>query len=97
MNQKERDVRRKLRILKHTEENGHVAMNCRYFGVARASFYRWKSLYKKDGEAGLVNKKSIPQNPINRTPPRSVREGSAFAPDLSSRAHSHRLISRPLS
>ena len=64
MNQKERDIQRKLRILKHAEETGHAAKTCRYFGVARASFYRWKALYKQEGEAGLINKKPIPKNPI---------------------------------
>ena len=68
MNQKERDIQRKLRILKHAEDNGHVAKTCRYFGVGRASFYRWKALYKNEGEDGLINKKPIPKNPINRTP-----------------------------
>jgi transposase InsO family protein len=69
MNQKQRDIQRKLRILKHAEEIGRVTKTCRYFGIGRASFYRWKALYKKDGEAGLINKKPIPKNPINRTPP----------------------------
>ena len=74
MNQNQRDIQCKLRILKHAEDNGHVARTCRYFGVARASFYRWKSLYKKEGEAGLVNKKPIPKNPTNRTPPEVVEK-----------------------
>ena len=29
----ERDIQRKLRILKHAEETGHVAKTCRYFGI----------------------------------------------------------------
>ena len=74
MNQKERDIQRKLRILRYAEEYGHATRTCRYFGVARASFYRWKSLYKKDGEAGLVNRKPIPKNPTNRTPPAVVEK-----------------------
>ena len=68
MNQNERDIQRKLRILKHAEDIGSAVKACRYFGIARASFYRWKELYKKDGVEGLVNKKPIPKNPINRTP-----------------------------
>ena len=50
MNQKERDIQCKLRILKHAEETGHAAKTCRCFGVARASFYRWKALYRQGGE-----------------------------------------------
>ncbi len=65
----EREVQRKLRILRHAEKIGHVARTCRYFGIGRASFYRWKSAYERDGEAGLVNAKTIPKNPPNQTPP----------------------------
>ena len=45
MNQKERDIQRELRILKHVEEIGSAVKTCRYFGIGRASFYRWKVLY----------------------------------------------------
>ena len=74
MNQKERYIQRKLRILKHAEDNGHTARACRYFGVATASFYRWKSLYKKNGEAGLIKKKQVPQEPDQSNTARSRRE-----------------------
>jgi transposase-like protein len=55
MNQKERDIQRKLRILRHAEVIGRMSKACMYFGIGRATFYRWKELYKKDGEAGMVN------------------------------------------
>lgn len=57
----EREVQRKLRILQHAEKTGHVDRTCRYFGIGRASFYRWKSAYERDGEGGLVNAKTIPK------------------------------------
>ncbi len=41
--QKDREIQRRLRILKHAEETGHVGRTCRYFGSGRASFYRWKA------------------------------------------------------
>lgn len=65
----EHEVQRKLRILQHAEKIGHVAKTCRYFGIGRASFYRWKSAYERDGKDGLVNAKTIPKNPPNQTPP----------------------------
>ncbi|WP_321325443.1 IS481 family transposase [uncultured Parasphingorhabdus sp.] len=65
----EREVQRKLRILQREEKIGHDAKTCRYFGIAQASFCRWKSAYRRDGEDGLVNAKTIPKNPPNRTPP----------------------------
>jgi transposase InsO family protein len=65
----ERDIQRKLRILKHANETGDVAKTCRYFGIGRASFYRWKTVLLKHGEAALARQKPIPKNPKNRTPP----------------------------
>ena len=45
-----------------------MAKTCRYFGIGRASFYRWRTAYRQLGEAGLVNAKPIPKNPASRTP-----------------------------
>ena len=43
MPKEERDIRRKPKVLRHAEKTGHVAGICRYFGVGRSSFYRWKA------------------------------------------------------
>ena len=45
MNKDQREIQRKLRILRYAEEIGHVAKACRYFGIGRASFYRWRKAY----------------------------------------------------
>lgn len=37
MNQSERDIQRKLRILGHAEQIGDVSKTCRYFGTVKAS------------------------------------------------------------
>ena len=55
MSKAQREIARKLRILQHAEETGHVAKTCRYFGVGRSSLYRWHEAYRKHGDAGLVN------------------------------------------
>ncbi len=68
MTKEDRDIQRKLKVLRHAEKTGHVARTCRYFGVGRSSFYRWKAAYDQCGEAGLVNAKPIPKNPANQTP-----------------------------
>jgi hypothetical protein len=47
MNKSERDVQRKLRVLKHAEAIGEVAKTCRYFGTGRASFYSWRTAYQR--------------------------------------------------
>ena len=51
MSPKDRDIQCKLKILKHAEETGHVGRACRYFGMGRASFYRWKAAFEEHGEA----------------------------------------------
>lgn len=74
MTKEDRDIQRKLKVLRHAEKTGHVAKTCRYFGVGRSSFYRWKAAYDRRGEAGLVNAKPIPKNPANQTPPEIVEK-----------------------
>ena len=67
MTNEERDIQRKLKVLQHAEKIGNARKACRYFGVGRSSFYRWRYAYQKHGEAGLKNAKSIPKNPANQT------------------------------
>lgn len=40
-----RDADRKLRVLQHADKIGYVGRACRYFGVGRANFYRWRTAY----------------------------------------------------
>jgi hypothetical protein len=35
MRKAQREIARKLSVLQHAEETGHVAKTCRYFGVGR--------------------------------------------------------------
>ena len=74
MTPKDREIQRKLKILKQAEETRHVGRTCRYFGIGRASFYRWKAAREKHREAALVREKPIPKNPKNRTPPEIVEK-----------------------
>ena len=53
MTQKDREIPRRLRILAHAEETGHVHRTCRYSGIGRVSFYRWKLELEKLGEVGF--------------------------------------------
>ena len=61
-------------MLRHAEKIGDVGKTCRYFGVGRSSFYRWKASFEQHGEAGLMNQKPIPKNPANQTPPEIVEK-----------------------
>ena len=74
MTNEERDIQRKLGVLKHAEKIGNARKACRYFGVGRSSFYRWRDAYQKHGEAGLKNAKSIPKNPAKKTPDEIVEK-----------------------
>ena len=65
----ELEIQRKLRVLEHADVSGNVRKTCRYFGIGRASFYRWQAAYRQHGEHGLINKKPIPKNPANKTAP----------------------------
>ena len=47
---------------------GDVSKTCRHFGIAKASFNRWRHALEDHGETGLANKRSAPHNHPNRTP-----------------------------
>ena len=68
MTNEQRDIQRNFRVLQHAEKIGKA---CRYLGVGRSSFHRWRDAYQKFGEAGLVNAKSIPNQTLSETGPGS--------------------------
>jgi transposase InsO family protein len=70
MTRAQRDIARKLRVLKYAEEIGNVSKTCRYFGITREGFYKWKRAYLRKGEEGLINGKPCPQNLKLRIPSR---------------------------
>ena len=74
MHKSRRDVDHKLRVLQHADKIGDVGKACQYFGVGRASFYRWRTAYRQHGPAGLENRKTAPKNPANRTAPEIVEK-----------------------
>ena len=45
MTEAQREVRKKKRILEHAEMTGNVRKTCRYFGIGRATFYRWRQAF----------------------------------------------------
>lgn len=59
MSSKQREINRRMRILKHAEENGNVCQTCRYFGIGRATFFRWKRRFDHEGEDGLAPKAPV--------------------------------------
>src|SRR5258708_7172459 len=56
-----RRANRHLAVLQHAEEvSGNVAATCRYYGISRNIFYRWKRLYEDGGLEGLKDRSSAP-------------------------------------
>lgn len=49
-----RRANRRLAVLRHAEEvSGSVAATCRYFGISRTVFYKWKRRFEDEGIEGL--------------------------------------------
>ena len=50
MTHEQREIHRKKRVLEHAERMGNVNKTCRYFGVARSTFYLWRARYRELGD-----------------------------------------------
>ena len=75
MNEEQRDIRRKKRLIEYAESNGNVNRACRRFGVARSTFYLWRERYRKDGDQGLKSRRGGPHKHPNKL--RLTRKASA--------------------
>ena len=71
MTQDQREINRKLRVLEYAKEIGNVSKACRFYGLSRQGFYKWKRAYDRLGEAGLIRTKPgpTPGKCKLRTPP----------------------------
>lgn len=61
--QAQREIAHKIKVFEHATHSRSVAFTCRYFGISRDTFYRWKKQYAAHGEKGLINSKPCPENP----------------------------------
>jgi transposase InsO family protein len=58
-----RVVAHRLAVLQHAAEvTGNVSRTCRYYGISRATFYKWFRRYEEQGEQGLRDRSSRPFN-----------------------------------
>jgi len=58
-----RVVTHRLAVLRHAVEvTGNVSQTCRYYGISRATFYKWLRRYEEKGEQGLRDRSSRPSN-----------------------------------
>ncbi len=54
MSENQREINRRLSILRLAREHGNIAMTCRYFGIGKSTFYVWRARFEKDGVNGLA-------------------------------------------
>jgi transposase len=66
-------VRLKLVVLEFADHLG-VTKACQEFNVPRASFYRWKQKYDKEGPSGLYREKPVAYRHRRRTDPEVVEK-----------------------
>ena len=49
--EQQRKIRHRLAVLRHAEEvTGNVAATCRYYGISRQVFYKWRRRFEEHGE-----------------------------------------------
>jgi transposase-like protein len=61
--EQQRKIRHRLAVLRHAEDvSGRVAATCRYYGISRPTFYKWRNRLDEDGKQGLRDRSSAPLN-----------------------------------
>jgi transposase len=83
MREDQRDIQRKLRVLEHADASSNVRKTCRYFGIGRASFYRWQAAYRRLGEDKVSRRrhsiKGLQYRVSSRLPGNSGDDGEVSA------------------
>jgi transposase InsO family protein len=71
--EQERKARARLRVLHHYEQvTRNVSRTCRFFGISRTLFYRWRDRYRQKGLPGLQDGARGPRHHPFTTPPQIV-------------------------
>lgn len=61
-------VNHRMAVLEHAREvTGNVAQTCRYYGISRQTFYKWRNRYEEQGLEGLRDRSSRPHTHPNAT------------------------------
>jgi transposase InsO family protein len=65
----ERQAKHRLSVIRHAQEvTGSVARTCRYYGISRATYYRWYRRYEEKGVVGLRDRSTRPHACPHETP-----------------------------
>jgi transposase-like protein len=71
----ERRAKHKLAVLSHVEEvSGNVAATCRYYGISRNCYYKWRRRYDEAGLECLRERSSAPHHRPTATAPEVVEK-----------------------
>lgn len=66
--EQQRKIRHRLAVLRHAEEvSGSIAATCRYYGISRPTFCKWRDRFDELGEEGLRDRSSAPPTSPNIT------------------------------
>jgi transposase InsO family protein len=71
--EQQRKIKHRMAVLRHAEEFGNVSLTCRYFGISRPTFYRWRQRFEGHGPEGLCDLSSAPHHS-----PRATRADEEF-------------------
>src|ERR1700733_4887799 len=63
-----RQVTFRSKFLQHAKQIGNVSATCRFFGISREKFYKWKKRFDELGAAGLADRPTRPHHSPNATP-----------------------------
>ena len=62
-----REAKKRLGWMEHYGKCGNVSLTCRYFGISRQTFYRWKCRYDPRDLTTLEDRPSRPKKRRSRT------------------------------
>lgn len=63
-----RNAERRLAMIRHAQEvTGNVSKTCRYYGIARPTYYKWLQRYEEKGLEGLRDQSRRPHHSPNAT------------------------------